>query len=375
VWNETQKREAVILHGVPADRVVVTGAQCFDQWFDRQPSRGRAGFCRDVGLAADRPFVLYVCSALFAGSPVEAGFVVEWLRRLRAEAPAAVRDVPVLVRPHPSRTAEWRDVDLSGLNAVVWGSNPVDAQARADYFDSLYHSAAIVGINTSAFIEGGIVGRPVHTIVLPELADNQSGTVHFQYLHEVGGGLLEVAHSFAEHYGQLERSLTEPPSGPKPFVHAFVRPHGRPATPVFVEQVEAMAQLRVEPPPRPALAPLWRWAVDRLRRLRHSPRAEAWVFSEREWESVTRGRERARLKAVQRAGQRATKNSRRRELLQARAARIEREREERDARLGEKRRRRAEKAERATARIREQSAARRVRLVNAIKHKLGFSSR
>ena len=39
VWNETQKREAVELHRVPAERVVVTGAQCFDHWFDRTPSR------------------------------------------------------------------------------------------------------------------------------------------------------------------------------------------------------------------------------------------------------------------------------------------------------------------------------------------------
>ncbi len=32
-------REATELHGVPADRVVVTGAQCYDQWFDRAPAR------------------------------------------------------------------------------------------------------------------------------------------------------------------------------------------------------------------------------------------------------------------------------------------------------------------------------------------------
>src|SRR5262249_16590336 len=32
VWNEHQRREAVELHGVPADHIVVTGAQCFDEW-------------------------------------------------------------------------------------------------------------------------------------------------------------------------------------------------------------------------------------------------------------------------------------------------------------------------------------------------------
>src|SRR5262249_55545546 len=64
VWNETQKNEAMRLHCVPADRVVITGAQCYDRWFDRVPSRTREQFCRHVGLPVERPFILYVCSAL-----------------------------------------------------------------------------------------------------------------------------------------------------------------------------------------------------------------------------------------------------------------------------------------------------------------------
>ena len=42
--------------------------------------------------------------------------------------------------------------------------NPVDTASRADYFDSIYHAAAVVGINTTAQIESAIVGRPVHTL-------------------------------------------------------------------------------------------------------------------------------------------------------------------------------------------------------------------
>ena len=75
VWNETQRGEAVALHGVPADRLIVTGAQCFDQWFDRSPSRERARFCLDAGLPDERPFILYVCSSPFRGSPPEADFI------------------------------------------------------------------------------------------------------------------------------------------------------------------------------------------------------------------------------------------------------------------------------------------------------------
>ena len=60
------------MHGVPPERVVVTGAHCYDQWFGRQPSRSRERFCARVGLRPDRPFVLYLCSSLFSGTGSEA---------------------------------------------------------------------------------------------------------------------------------------------------------------------------------------------------------------------------------------------------------------------------------------------------------------
>src|SRR5262245_42731010 len=34
VWNQTQKDDAIALHGVPPDRVAVTGAHTYDHWFE-----------------------------------------------------------------------------------------------------------------------------------------------------------------------------------------------------------------------------------------------------------------------------------------------------------------------------------------------------
>jgi hypothetical protein len=70
----------------------------------------------------------------------------------------------------------------------------------------------------------------------------------------------------------------------KPFVKAFVRPHGLDvaATPQFVQQIEAMADLRVKPDRPDALGFVWRRAVDRLRAMRHDERYDRWVLSERE---------------------------------------------------------------------------------------------
>ena len=251
VWNETQRGEAVALHGVPADRLTVTGAQCFDQWFDRSPSRERARFCLDAGLPDERPFILYVCSSPFRGSPPEADFVARWLRALRASPDPRLRDVSVLVRPHPQRTAEWNGVDLSTLGPVsVWGASPVDTQARADYFDSLYFARTVVGLNTSALIEAAIVDRPVHTILLPEFAAMQEGTHHFRYLLEGPAAFLRNARSMPEHLAQVAEAMTqaEAPENRR-FVEHFVRPHGRsvPSTPLFADAVEALGALRPVP--------------------------------------------------------------------------------------------------------------------------------
>jgi hypothetical protein len=266
VWNQTQKDEAVRLHGVPPEQVVVTGAQCYDQWFERQPVRTREEFCRRVGLPTDRPFLLYVCSALFWGSPIEAEFVRRWVQSLRESARPELREVAVLIRPHPARMDEWKAIDLSPFaDVTLYGSNPVDASSKDDYFESLFYSRAIVGLNTSAFLEGAIVGRPVHTVLLPEFQENQEGVLHFHYLLTVGGGVLRAGRGFEEHHTQLAASLMNPPHRPGvEFVRQFIRPHGldKPATPLFCDAVDDVLRL---PAPAPAPTPfrfiLLRWVM------------------------------------------------------------------------------------------------------------------
>jgi membrane protein YqaA with SNARE-associated domain len=303
VWNDVQRHEALDLHGVPSDRVVVTGAQCFDQWFNRQPSRDRATFCAHVGLPADRPFVMYACSTLFDHSPPEAKLVVEWIRQVRASRLPHLQNIGILVRPHPSRLFEWDGIDLGTMGpTVLWGRNPLDPVSKADYFDSMYHSAAVVGLITSAFIEAGIVGREVHTLLVPEFEDNQLGTVHYHYLTNTAGGLLTVGTGFEDHLQRLDATMANPTPSVKPFIKAFVRPHGLDvaATPLFVEQVEAMARLSLAPAPGDLFGFFWHWVIGRLRALRHTERFDRWVLSEREQTVKQRRRENADVRAKER---------------------------------------------------------------------------
>ena len=197
LWNDTQKREAIEWHDMPADRIVVTGAQCYDQWFDRAPSRDRDSFCRAVGLSPDRPFLLYVCSVM-TPNPYESKFVLRWIEEIRRSSDPRLRNAGILVRPHPERLEEWEGVSLERFgNAVLYGRNPVSPDAQADYFDSLFHSHAVIGLVTSAFLEAAIVGRPVYTPLLPEFEMYQEGVQHFRYLVDVEGGLLKVNRSLA----------------------------------------------------------------------------------------------------------------------------------------------------------------------------------
>jgi hypothetical protein len=308
VWNETQRREALDVHRVPADRVVVTGAQCFDHWFERRPSRTREEFCRQLGLPPDRPVVLWVCTGLIMGSPPEPPFVREWLQQLRASSDPRVATAGVLVRPHPGQAHNWEGVDLSDLGPVaIWGGNPVDSQTRADYFDSLYHSAAVAGINTSAFIEAGIVGREVLALLPPAFHDNHEGTVHFRYLLEIGGGLLRVSRDFPAHVAQVSEALARPASAEHPhraFLESFVRPAGlqQPATPAFVAAVEALQGCRVAASDLRPARRLSARAAAWLARLAARPNLQRWRLSPREFESAEKLRahmaEKARARAA-----------------------------------------------------------------------------
>jgi hypothetical protein len=287
VWNEHQRHEAIDLHRIPAQRVVATGAQIFDEWFVRHPTTTREQFCSRVGLPADRPFVLYTCSSQWI-APHEVPFARRWLQAVRTGM-EPLSSAGLLIRPHPQNAAQWQDVDLGEYGAAaIWPRDPsarVDDQSKADFFDSLYHSAAVVGINTSALIEAGIVGRPVFSILDDEYRSSQEGTLHFRYLVEVSGGLLRVAQSLPEHVNQLAAALTAggDDERARAFVTAFVRPHGidRPATPILANTIEALrtapvsAQqaprwVRVARPPLFGLALLARAAWGALKR-RPSP--------------------------------------------------------------------------------------------------------
>jgi hypothetical protein len=276
VWNEHQKREAIMYHAVPAERVVITGAPRFDDFFAMRPSTTRAEFCAQASLDPARPVVLYLCSSHFV-APDEVEFVRRWVDRVRQSADPVLAGAGILVRPHPAHAEPWERADLGGIeNAAVWRESP-RVQADPALYDSLFHAAAVVGLNTSAMIEAGILGKSVYTIETEEFAGGQEQTLHFHYLLARNGGLVEVARGLDEHVRQLASALTHPSEGverSRRFVEAFVRPHGleRPVAPILADEIERLAHIRK----RARRPPVWH-APARLALLallkRRAPRA------------------------------------------------------------------------------------------------------
>jgi hypothetical protein len=246
VWNEEQRAEAIGYHGTPGDRLVVTGAQPFDKWFERRPT-ARETFCAKVGLRADRPFVLFTGSTASISAPdAELQFVRRWIEALRRQP--ELRDAGILVRPHPYNVSRWRTAEFPDLeNVAIYprGANPVNENDRQDYFDSFFHCEAVVGVNTTAMIEAAIVGKTVHSVLADEFRDTQGGTLHFRYLLAENGGFLRVAHSMEEHARQVVETLGTPDVGHAAcarFVARFIRPQGIevPSTPRLVSALEQL---------------------------------------------------------------------------------------------------------------------------------------
>jgi hypothetical protein len=238
VWNDVMAHEAVELHGLDPRMVEATGAPRFDSFFELEPSAPREELLAGWGLDPARRCVLYLGSSGFV-SKREPELIDRWISAVRTAA-----EVNVLVRPHPGTLDEpgwqgWRPHDERT-------AMPKPRRKEQDLFDQLSAADAVVALNTSAELEAAIVGRPVLTMTVGDLAPGQEGSTHFPYLLVDNGGFVEQAGTLEQHVEQLTRALeADPHSRARThFVERFLRPRGidRPAA---VELAHAIERLRL----------------------------------------------------------------------------------------------------------------------------------
>src|SRR6185503_2299665 len=261
VWNAQQRDEADALHGFPRERVTVVGAPRFDTFFSLRAAMSREQFHEPLGLDPGRPTLLYLCSSRFV-SEEELAFIRRWLLELRGSASEALRTCNVVVRPHPDIALLPADFRMprhrwpAAPDLIARAGRPFDDERAVvlqtdlgtpqGLYESIVHSDAVVGLNTTAELEAGIVGRPVFTILADDRAvDGQNSTIHFHYLTKESGGFVSSARSFGDHLTQLDAALSRPPDRGtiRQFIQSFLRPHGidRPVAPLFAEMLERLA--------------------------------------------------------------------------------------------------------------------------------------
>jgi hypothetical protein len=239
VWNERQQAEAHDMHAIPYERMSVTGAPRFDDFFAMRPQASREEFCRSHGFDPSRPIITYLGSSDFV-SRREVDFVPRWIEEIRRSPELSA--CQVLVRPHPRARTSWKQFPLPAGVTVAF---PGGMNGDQTLFDAVHHSKAVVGLNTSAELEAGIVGRPVLTIRVPEFADGQEGSLHFDYLLRENGGFVEAASDFETHRQQLVSAVSGggDHAAIRRFIAEFLRPNGldRPVAGIMADAIAAMA--------------------------------------------------------------------------------------------------------------------------------------
>jgi hypothetical protein len=239
VWNDIQATEAVQIHGVPPQQVLVAGAPNFDRFF--------AEVERHAGTWAPPPpnepgTILYLGSSSDVAQDEPAIFA-KWIAAVRSSADPVVRDATVIVRPHPADRAwvSWSPPDTRVLLAPAGGKIEPETLSHL-----LTRIDVVVALNTTAEIEAAIANRPVLTFRAGLSAPGQEGRLHFSYLLEEQGGFVIDAATLQEHAQRLGAVLCGgyDPTPIRRFVERFVRPAGleQPVSPLVASAVLELAR-------------------------------------------------------------------------------------------------------------------------------------
>lgn len=243
VWNEALAGEAVELHDVPRRIIRITGAPHLDPFFEMSPINTQEEMCARMGCPPDRPYMVYLCTSrsLMADETSVVTRMAEALaRQMPDKAPTLV------VRPHPTNSSTWEGYAHPGVVVYPQVGDLADTQESwREYYDQLSGASCVFGLNTTAFLEATVAGRPCLTIVSDEFYGAQGRTGHFRHL--LYADFMEVCSGVEEVAVRVEKILAgedEKAEGRNFFIRWFLRPRGvdRPATLEVVDVIERMAR-------------------------------------------------------------------------------------------------------------------------------------
>lgn len=231
-WNRAHLEEARDQQRIPEDRLIITGSPVFDFWFEmKDPSLDYGAFCRRVGLDPSRPLIVYLGSSANI-SKNESWLVNEFIEELRKSQNEFVRKSGVLVRPHPANAKCYQN--LAGENVAVWpkeGELPDTQMGKQDFFNTLRHAFATVGVNTSGMIDATIMNKACVAIMPERYSQTQEQAIHFKCLMNVDVLYFSKTTTDAvNHLTNLFNGQDPKESNRRRFVLDFIRPRGEKTT-------------------------------------------------------------------------------------------------------------------------------------------------
>lgn len=256
VWNKPLADEVAQLHGFPPEGIFATGTPRFSHLFNGARDEyilPRDEFCRQAGLEADKPFVLYVCSTFLLNAErqkvEESVVILEAARALKTNP--RTKDMNILVRPHPLNMKYISSLaDKGPSNIAVFplnGEIPDTEEKMKRYYSSIYYSSVVMGVNTTAFLEVAALDKPCITLYIGENTETQS-LPHFHHLTD--GKFLETANDPVEAAALVERivdGIDARAVQRRDFVKYFLSPCERPAVAVYADMIERIVRQKPRP--------------------------------------------------------------------------------------------------------------------------------
>lgn len=249
VWNEPLALELSDMHDIPRERIFITGAPRFDHLLDKADGRilPRAEFCRMAGLDEKKDYILYVGSTFLVTNDHkknadESVLVLEVADALANDP--RTKDVNLVLRPHPTNSTFLEKIRAQAKpNIIVFphsGEIPDTEEKRSRFHNSLFHSIAVVGVNTTAFLEASALDKPCITIKTENSVETQL-LLHFHHLADAG--FLETAlgaDDLVNVVGRIKSGVDARRDQRREFVRNFLRPRGISAVDAYVELIEEL---------------------------------------------------------------------------------------------------------------------------------------
>lgn len=229
VWNHAHIQDAMQFHQLPMSKLAVIGSPYFDCWFDTKwQELSYSGFCDQVGLDSNKPFILYLVSSANIAKD-ETWSIEEIANEIKKKSAAGLlKDMQILVRPHPENFVNVaRLVGMENIAVYPKPGIPQDKKLDMMYY-SLKYARAVVAINTTAMLESMIFDTPVITVMHGQYRDTQEDALHFKHL------VNSEAMYIVENAGEVPDILQKLENGDDPkrllrekFVKDYIRPYGK----------------------------------------------------------------------------------------------------------------------------------------------------